>query len=188
MCSLSLTRVQQAVEDHIQLAPLHNPPNLLGIAVAREVHPNDPRVAVFDTACHQTMPAHAFAYPIPYELYELNKKSVMLGVSGVSDDMRAVEQAADDGNHRAVLALDMFCYRIKKYVGAYTAALGDVHAWVLIAGVGKNIHTVRERVCTNPNSLGYKLDVDNNRGMRSGPTSPLSILVVASSWFRPTRN
>jgi len=257
-------RVQQAVEDHIQLAPLHNPPNLLGIAVAREVLPNVPQVAVFDTAFHQTMPAHAFAYPIPYELYEqhrirrygfhgtshryvaaraakmlgrplaetnlitahlgngasvaairngesidtsmgltpleglamgtrcgdidpaiipflarikgmpvadidnlLNKKSGMLGVSGVSNDMRAVEQAADDGNQRAVLALDMFCYRIKKYVGAYTAALGDVHALVFTAGVGENSDTVRQRVCANLDNLGYKLDVDKNRGLRS---------------------
>jgi len=97
----------------------------------------------------------------------LNKKSGMLGVSGVSNDMRAVEQAADDGNQRAVLALDMFCYRIKKYVGAYTAALGDVHALVFTAGVGENSDTVRQRVCANLDNLGYKLDVDKNRGLRS---------------------
>ncbi len=277
-------KVQKAVEDHIQLAPLHNPPNLLGIKVAREMLPNVPQVAVFDTAFHQTMPAHAFTYPIPYDLYEqlrvrrygfhgtshryvaaraakmlgrkleetnlitahlgngasmtairngksidttmgltpleglvmgtrsgdidpaiipflarvkdmpvaqidnlLNKKSGMLGVSGLSNDMRTIEQAAKEGHTRAELALEMYCYRIKKYVGAYTAAVGNVHALVFTAGVGENSDTVRERVCSNLESIGYKLDVEKNRGARgkeidvATADSPVRILVIPTN-------
>lgn len=256
-------KVQKAVEDHIQLAPLHNPPNLLGIKVARELLPKVPQVAVFDTAFHQTMPATAYTYAIPYDLYEtlrvrrygfhgtshryvaaraakmlgrkleetnlitahlgngasmaairdgksidttmgltpleglimgtrsgdmdpaiipflarvkdmpvaqidnlLNKKSGILGISGLSNDMRTIEQAAQEGNERAALALDMYCYRIKKYVGAYTAAIGHVHALVFTAGVGENSDVVRERVVSNLGSIGYELDVEKNRGAR----------------------
>lgn len=256
-------KVQKAVEDHIQLAPLHNPPNLLGIKVARELLPKVPQVAVFDTAFHQTMPAPAYTYAIPYDLYEtlrvrrygfhgtshryvaaraakmlgrkleetnlitahlgngasmaairagksidttmgltpleglimgtrsgdmdpaiipflarvkdmpvaqidnlLNKKSGILGISGLSNDMRTIEQAAQEGNERAALALDMYCYRIKKYVGAYTAAIGNVHALVFTAGVGENSDIVRERVVNNLGSIGYELDVEKNRGAR----------------------
>jgi acetate kinase len=256
-------KVQKAVEDHIQLAPLHNPPNLLGIKVARELLPKVPQVAVFDTAFHQTMPAPAYTYAIPYDLYEtlrvrrygfhgtshryvaaraakmlgrkleetnlitahlgngasmaairdgksidttmgltpleglimgtrsgdmdpaiipflarvkdmpvaqidnlLNKKSGILGISGLSNDMRTIEQAAQEGHERAALALDMYCYRIKKYVGAYTAAIGNVHALVFTAGVGENSDVVRERVVSNLGSIGYELDVEKNRGAR----------------------
>jgi len=255
--------VQKAVEDHVQLAPLHNPPNLLGIKVARELLPKVPQVAVFDTAFHQTMPKAAYTYAIPYELYEdlrvrrygfhgtshryvaaraakmlgrkleetnlitahlgngasmaairngksidttmgltpleglimgtrcgdidpaiipflaqvkdmpvgdidklLNKKSGVLGISGVSNDMRTVEEAAGQANERAALALDMYCYRIKKYVGAYTAALGHVHALVFTAGVGENSDVVRQRVCADLDGLGYGLDPERNRGAR----------------------
>ena len=277
-------KVQKAVEEHIQLAPLHNPPNLLGIKVARELLPNVPQVAVFDTAYHQTMPAYAFTYPIPYELYEqlrvrrygfhgtshryvaaraakilgrkleetnlitahlgngasmtaiqngksidttmgltpleglimgtrcgdiepaiiaflarvkdmpvaqidnlLNKKSGMLGVSGLSNDMRSVEQAANEGNTRAALALEMYCYRIKKYVGAYTAAIGNVHALVFTAGVGENSDVVRERVCSNLQNIGYKIDVEKNRGVRgkeldiATADSPIRILIIPTN-------
>jgi acetate kinase len=263
---------------------LHNPPNLLGIKVARELLPNVPQVAVFDTAFHQTMPAHAFTYPIPYDLYEqlrvrrygfhgtshryvaaraakmlgrkleetnlitahlgngasmtairngksidttmgltpleglvmgtrsgdidpaiipflarvkdmpvaqidnlLNKKSGMLGVSGLSNDMRTIEQAAKEGHKRAELALEMYCYRIKKYVGAYTAAIGNVHALVFTAGVGENSDTVRERVCSNLESIGYKLDVEKNRSARgkeidvATADSPVRILVIPTN-------
>ena len=273
--------VQKAVEDHIQLAPLHNPPNLMGIKVARELLPGVPQVAVFDTAFHQTMPTMAYTYAIPYELYEelrirrygfhgtshryvaaraakmlgrgvdatslitahlgngasmaairggksidttmgltpleglmmgtrcgdidpaiipflsrvkdmpvgdidklLNKKSGVLGVSGLSNDMRTIEQAAKDGNERAALALDIYCYRIRKYVGAYTAAIGKVDALVFTAGVGENSATVRERVCENLAPLGYRLDVAKNRGARgkevdiSTTNSPIRILVI----------
>jgi acetate kinase len=273
--------VQKAVEDHIQLAPLHNPPNLMGIKVARELLPAVPQVAVFDTAFHQTMPTMAYTYAIPYELYEelrirrygfhgtshryvaaraakmlgrgvdatnlitahlgngasmaairggksidttmgltpleglmmgtrcgdidpaiipflsrvkdmpvaaidnlLNKKSGVLGISGLSNDMRTIEQAAKDGDERAALALDIYCYRIRKYVGAYTAAIGKVDALVFTAGVGENSATVRERVCENLAPLGYRLDVAKNRSARgtefdiSTTNSPIRILVI----------
>ncbi|MCL2822380.1 MAG: acetate kinase [Polyangiaceae bacterium] len=276
--------VQKAVEDHIQLAPLHNPPNLLGIVVAKELLPTVPQVAVFDTAFHQTMPAHAFMYAIPYELYEnyrvrrygfhgtshryvaaraakllgqkleetniitahlgngaslaaikngtcidtsmgltplegvamgtrsgdidpaiipflakakdmkvadidtmLNKKSGVLGVSGISNDMRAIEKAADDGNQRAALALNMFCYRIKKYVGAYTAAIGNVHALVFTAGIGENSDTVRNLVCENLEPLGYSIDTQKNNGARgveldiATPQSRSRILIIPTN-------
>ncbi|HOT08316.1 MAG TPA: acetate kinase [Polyangiaceae bacterium] len=252
-------KVQKAVEEHIQLAPLHNPPNLLGIKVARELLPNVPQVAVFDTAYHQTMPAYAFTYPIPYELYEqlrvrrygfhgtshryvaaraakilgrkleetnlitahlgngasmtaiqngksidttmgltpleglimgtrcgdidpaiiaflarvkdmpvaqidnlLNKKSGMLGVSGLSNDMRSVEQAANEGNTRAALALEMYCYRIKKYVGAYTAAIGNVRACLHRRRWRKQRCRARTRVFQPP-----KHRLQNRRGKKS---------------------
>jgi len=117
----------------------------------------------------------------------LNKKSGMLGVSGLSNDMRTIEQAAKDGNKRADLALEMYCYRIKKYVGAYTAAIGNVHALVFTAGVGENSDTVRERVCSNLESVGYKLDVEKNRGARgkeidvATADSPVRILVIPTN-------
>lgn len=255
--------VVKAVEDHSDLAPLHNPPNLLGVKVARELMPNVVQVAVFDTAFHQTMPPVAFTYPIPLELYHelrirrygfhgtshryvtkraakllgknvsdinlitahlgnggsiaaiqrgksvdttmgltpleglmmgtrsgdidpaiimflasarkmtaqqidtmLNKKSGVLGVSGLSNDMRVVEQAAAEGHERAALALDMYCYHIKKYIGAYTAVLGQVDALVFTAGIGENSDVVRERVVTDMSGLGYELDQKKNAGVR----------------------
>jgi len=273
--------VQKAVEDHIQLAPLHNPPNLMGIKVARELLPKVPQVAVFDTAFHQSMPKTAYTYPIPYELYEqlrvrrygfhgtshryvaaraakmlgrkleetnlitahlgngasmaairngksidttmgltpleglmmgtrcgdidpaiipflarvkdmpvgdidklLNKKSGVLGISGKSNDMRSIQEASGNGDERATLAFDMYCYRIKKYVGAYTAAIGQVHALVFTAGVGENSVAVRERVLENLGALGYHLDADKNRGARGKEVdvatadSPIRILVI----------
>ena len=277
-------KVQKAVEDHIQLAPLHNPPNLLGIKVARELLPKVPQVAVFDTAFHQTMPKAAYTYAVPYELYDelrirrygfhgtshryvaaraakmlgrkleetnlitahlgngasmaaiengksidttmgltpleglimgtrcgdidpaiipflsrvkdmnvadvdklLNKKSGLLGISGKSNDMRAVAEAAAAGDERAALAVDMYCYRIKKYVGAYTAAIGNVHALVFTAGVGENSDVVRERVTANLGALGYKLDVEKNKDARgkeidvATSDSPIRILVIPTN-------
>ena len=275
--------VEKAIHDHIELAPLHNPPNLLGIQVARQVLPNVPQVAVFDTAFHQTMPAHSYTYAVPYELYQelrvrrygfhgtshryvvaraarmlartpddvnlitahlgngasiaavrrgqsvdtsmgltpleglvmgtrcgdidpaiipflarvrdmsvaeidtmLNKKSGLLGVSGLGNDMRSVEKAAREGNERAALALEMYCYRIKKYIGAYTAALGTVHAVVFTAGVGENSVTVRERVMANMVNLGYRLDADKNRAVKgeadvATTNSPIRILVIPTN-------
>jgi len=117
----------------------------------------------------------------------LNKKSGMLGVSGLSNDMRSVEQAANEGNTRAALALEMYCYRIKKYVGAYTAAIGNVHALVFTAGVGENSDVVRERVCSNLQNIGYKIDVEKNRGVRgkeldiATADSPIRILIIPTN-------
>lgn len=252
--------VMQAVRDHIELAPLHNPPNIMGIEVAQRVLPQAKQVAVFDTSFHQSIPKHAYLYAVPYELYVenrvrrygfhgtshryvaeraaallekplaqcnlitahlgngasitairggrsvdtsmgltpleglmmgtrcgdidpaliaylervrklsiseidklLNKKSGLLGVSGLSNDMRTCEGAAAEGNERARLALDMYAYRVKKYVGAYTAALGEVDALVFTAGVGENAVALREQICEGLAPLGYALDRDRNR-------------------------
>jgi acetate kinase len=276
--------VVEILEDHVELAPLHNPPNLLGIAVAREVFPGVPQVAVFDTAFHQTMPEHAYLYPVPYELYEehrvrrygfhgtshryvaeraaqilrkplaetnlitahlgngasitaieggksvdtsmgmtpleglvmgtrcgdvdpalmptlaritgkpmeeidriFNKESGMLGLTGMSNDMRTLEDAALEGNERADLALRIYCYRLKKYIGAYTAALGRVDALVFTGGVGENSDIVRQRSLEGMDSLGYALDLDKNAGTRgveidlSRPDSRSRVLVVPTN-------
>ncbi|MEE1037745.1 MAG: acetate kinase [Eubacterium sp.] len=251
--------VINALEECIELAPLHNPPNLLGIAACQELMPNTPMVGVFDTAFHQTMPAESYIYAIPYEYYDqykvrrygfhgtshryvsqrcaeilgkdikdlniitchlgngasiaavkggvcydttmgftpleglvmgtrsgdidpaivpfiaakegvdadgvnniLNKKSGVLGISGVSSDFRDIENAAKEGNERAQLALDVFTHKVKAYIGAYIAEMNGVDAIVFTAGVGENGITQREAICANMDKLGIKLDVEKN--------------------------
>ena len=273
--------VEAAIEAAADLAPLHNPPNLLGIRVARDVLPGVPQVAVFDTAFHQTLPPRAFLYALPYELYTdqrvrrygfhgtshrfvagraaallgrpladlnlitchlgngasvaaieggrsvdtsmgltpleglvmgtrsgdidpalplflqrergmsaddvdrlLNKKSGILGLSGTSNDLRTVLEAAAAGDARAQIAIDVYCYRIRKYLGAYTAVLGTVDAVVLTAGVGENSDVIRGRVLTGLAPLGYDLDPAKNDGLRgreadiATPGSRARILVI----------
>ncbi|GMV44430.1 MAG: acetate kinase [Myxococcales bacterium] len=255
--------VERALERHSQLAPLHNPPNLLGIRVARKLLPGVPQVAVFDTAFHQTMPRHAFLYAVPYELYTdlgvrrygfhgtshryvseraaallgrplaetnsitchlgngasitavrggrsvdtsmgmtpleglvmgtrsgdldpailptlgrlrglslpeldtlLNKRSGLLGLSGRSNDMRALLAAETDGDERAAIALDVYAYRVRKYIGAYLAVLGTVHTVVFTAGVGENAPAVRARILDGLGPLGLELDGEKNGAAR----------------------
>lgn len=93
----------------------------------------------------------------------MNKKSGMLGISGVSSDFRDIEEAANNGNKNARLALDMFCYRVRKYIGSYAAALGGVDAIVFTAGVGENSTTVRTQICQGLEFLGIKLDNEKNK-------------------------
>lgn len=252
--------VIKALEECVELAPLHNPPNLLGIAACRELMPNTPMVAVFDTAFHQTMPAESYIYAIPYEYYEkykirrygfhgtshkyvaeraaamlgkglsdlkiitchlgngasvtaikngkvfdtsmgftpleglvmgtrsgdidpaivtfirqkenlqpgvandiLNKKSGVLGVSGVSSDFRDLEAAVEEGNERAALALRMFAHRVKHYIGAYIAEMNGVDAIVFTAGVGENDISMREIICADMENLGINLDPIKNK-------------------------
>ena len=251
--------VIKEMQSLIDLAPLHNPANLQGIAACQNVMPNTPMVGVFDTAFHQTMPASSYIYGIPYEDYEnfkvrrygfhgsshkfvsarcaeilgkkpeeinivschlgngssiaavkggkcfdttmgltpleglpmgtrcgnidpaiikflmakhnmtideidtyLNKKSGMLGVSGVSSDFRDLAAAAKEGNKRAQLALDIFTYSVKKFIGAYAAAMGGVDAIVFTAGVGENDAYVRECSVEGLEFLGVKLDKELN--------------------------
>jgi len=251
--------VMQALEDCIEMAPLHNPPNILGINACAELMPGVPQVGVFDTAFHQTMPKKAFVYGLPYEAYQkhrvrrygfhgtshkfvaqsvaklmgqdmnelkivtchlgngssvaavqngkcidtsmgftpleglvmgtrcgdvdpailpflmkkegmsvedvdnyLNKKSGVLGISGVSSDFRDIEGAAKDGNERAQLALDMFAYRVRKYIGSYAAAMGGVDAIVFTAGLGENSIEMREMICDGLEFLGTKIDTEKN--------------------------
>lgn len=255
--------VLKAFEACIDLAPLHNPANLKGVKAVSELMPGLPQVGVFDTAFHQTMPAHSYLYAIPYELYEkygvrrygfhgtshryvsqrvceflgvnpadkkiitchignggsvaavdggkcvdtsmgltpleglmmgtrsgdidggaitflekklgldadgmsnlLNKKSGVLGISGISSDMREIDTAVEQGNERAKIALDMYNYRIKKYVGAYAAAMGGCDIIVFTAGVGENQYSMREQVCAGMEYMGVKLDVEKNKTVR----------------------
>lgn len=251
--------VMKAIEECNDLAPLHNPANLIGINSCKEIMPNVPMVAVFDTAFHQTMPEKAYLYGLPYEYYEkykvrrygfhgtshdyvsaraaqllgkkreelkiivchlgngasvsavdhgkcvdtsmgltpleglimgtrsgdmdpaicdficqkegltsaemntvLNKKSGVLGMSGVSSDFRDVEAAANEGNHQAAAALDAFYYRVAKYIGAYTAAMNGVDAIAFTAGVGENNIVGRAEICKYLGYLGTEIDSDKN--------------------------
>lgn len=251
--------VKTAIEKCCELAPLHNPPNLIGINACEKLMPKVKQVAVFDTAFHQTMPEKAFMYAIPYELYDkykirkygfhgtshkfvsitaaellgkpydslkiitchlgngasicainkgksvdtsmgftpleglamgtrsgdidpavvpylmekenisvkdveniLNKKSGVLGMSGVSSDFRDIEAAAKDGNKQAVVALDVFHYRVAKYVGEYAAAMNGVDAIVFTAGLGENSISTRETICGYLGYLGVSVDAEKN--------------------------
>ena len=252
--------VMAALEECIPLAPLHNPANITGIKACEAVMGKDvPQVAVFDTAFHQTMPAKAYTYALPYEYYEndhvrrygfhgtshryvsaraadmlgkpiealkiitchlgngssiaavdcgksvdttmgftplaglpmgtrsgdldagileylmnkhgmnitemlnvLNKKSGVLGISGVSSDFRDLESAASEGNERAELALQSFYYSVKKYIGAYAAAMGGVDAVVFTAGVGENSASTRMAIAAGLEYMGVKMDEEAN--------------------------
>ena len=252
--------VIKALEECVELAPLHNPPNLLGIAACQELMPNTPMVAVFDTAFHQTMPAESYLYALPYEYYTkygirrygfhgtshkyvaerasqilnvalddlkiitchlgngasvsaikrgkcidtsmgftpleglvmgtrcgdidpaivsyiadkeglteaetntvLNKKSGVLGISGVSSDFRDIEEAVAQGNDRAAMALKVFAHKVKFYIGAYIAEMNGVDAIVFTAGVGENDVSMREIICNEMGNLGIKLDPVKNK-------------------------
>lgn len=252
--------VMQALHDCIDLAPLHNPPNIIGIEACQDLMPNTPMVAVFDTAFHQTIPMDNYIYPLPYELYEkyairrygfhgtshkyvalraaeildrdiedlniischlgngasicaikggksvetsmgftpleglamgtragdldpaiipfimekedltfaeaselLNKKSGVLGISGISSDFRDLEEAAVNGNERAQLALDVFANRVKKYIGAYTATLCDIDVLIFTAGIGENSSYIREKICEGLECIGVMLDKERNQ-------------------------
>lgn len=252
--------VIKAIEDCNDLAPLHNPANLIGIQACRALMPNTPMVCVFDTAFHQTMPEKAYLYGIPYEYYEkykirrygfhgtshsyvskraaqvlgakyedlklivchlgngasvsavkngecvdtsmgltpleglimgtrsgdldpaiieflchkenksvdevlniLNKKSGVLGMSkNLSSDFRDLEDAYLAGDENAVRTMDAFCYRVAKYVGAYTAAMNGVDAICFTAGLGENSPFVRDKVCEYLGYLGIELDEEQN--------------------------
>jgi acetate kinase len=251
--------VLKVIEDNIELAPLHNPPNIKGIQAVSRLLPKTPQVAVFDTAFHSKMPPRSFLYGIPYELYKkykirrygfhgtshlyvsqkaaemmkkdiselkiitahlgngcsmaainkgisvdttmgftplegllmgtrsgdldpslilyimgkeglslheagtlLNKHSGLIGISGESSDMREIIASVKDEQKRSVYAFEIFCYRIKKYIGAYTAAMGGLDALVFTGGIGENAVEVREEVCRNMDYLGIKLDTLKN--------------------------
>ncbi len=274
--------VIETIESLNDLAPLHNPANLMGIRACKAIMPNTPMVGVFDTAFHQTMPAEAFIYALPYEAYTdhmvrrygfhgtshkyvsmralamlgkpaegtkiitchlgngssvaaikdgkcidtsmgltpleglpmgtrsgdidpaivgyiarrtgmnikemdtyMNKKSGMLGISGVSSDFRDLSAAANEGNERAELALKVFAYHVKKYIGAYAASLDGVDAIVFTAGVGENDRGMRERILTGLDYLGVDVDFDYNRNAPRGeeitiskPESKVKVFVI----------
>jgi acetate kinase len=272
--------VIKKMEECIELAPLHNPPNLKGIYAVEELMPGVPQVGVFDTAFHQTMPAYSYMYGLPYSLYEkyairrygfhgtshryvsqrvceflsvpvegkriitahigngasmcaikdglsmdtsmgmtpvegllmgtrsgdidagvlsyimekenvgsqgistiVNKYSGVLGVSGVSSDMREIDDAINKGDERAKLALDIYNYRIKKYIGSYAAALGGVDILVFTGGVGENQVAVRASVCEGLEFMGIKIDPEKNKtrgkeAVISSDDSSVAVVVI----------
>ncbi|MCJ7774464.1 MAG: acetate kinase, partial [Desulfobacterales bacterium] len=255
--------VISAIKDNIPLAPLHNPPNLAGIEVARIIFPNSIQVAVFDTAFHQTLPSKAFLYALPYNLYKdksvrrygfhgtshgyiaekysdnagvpldllnlitihlgngssmaaikngqcvdttmgmtpleglvmgtrsgdidpslpfflatylkmnvtdietlLNYESGLKGICG-TNDMREILQRRDAGDKLADLAVQIYCYRIKKYIGAYYAVLERLDGIIFTAGVGENAPDIRELSCSGLTNIGIKIDSGRNYENRS---------------------
>ena len=280
--SVLLTKeVLDKVEECTELAPLHNPANLKGIAAMEALIPGIPQVGVFDTAFHQTMPERAYMYGLPYEYYTkygirrygfhgtshryvskracdilgvkyedqkiitahvgnggsiaaimngkcidttmgltpteglmmgtrcgdidpgaipfimekegldaaglsdlLNKKSGVAGLSEISSDMREIEDADAHGNKRATMVLDVYNYRIKKYIGAYAAAMNGCDILVWTGGVGENQWATRRVVCQDMEYMGMKIDFEKNEGMRgqemviSTPDSKVKVLVV----------
>lgn len=276
--------VIEKIKECYDVAPLHNPVNMAGIDAITELMPGVPQVAVFDTAFHQTMPAEAYMYALPYELYTkysvrrfgfhgtshryvarrvcdflgvpyenqriitchignggsitavkdgksidtsmgltpveglmmgtrvgdvdpgaltfimdkehldtkqlsnlINKKSGVLGISGISSDMRDIDAAIAEGNERAKLALDMYIYRIIKYIGAYTAVLNGVDIIVFTGGVGENQQPLRKAVCEHLSYLGVKIDDAVNASSRgeekviSAADSKVKVVVIPLS-------
>ncbi len=252
--------VMDALQQCVELAPLHNPANIIGIEACAKIMPGVPQVGVFDTAFHQTMPKEAYMYALPYEMYTkhkirrygfhgtshkyvsgraaeilgknpedlkiitlhlgngssitavdggksvdttmgftplagvcmgtrcgdidpaivtflmqkenldikgvndlMNKESGVQGISGISSDFRDLEKAAEEGNERAKLALDMFAYSVKRYVGAYAAAMGGVDAIVFTAGIGENTAMMRAAITDGLGFMGIKVDPELNK-------------------------
>jgi len=273
--------VVKVLQDNIELAPLHNPPNIKGIQAVTRILPGTPQVGVFDTAFHVKMPPKAYLYGIPYELYKkhkirrygfhgtshryvsqiaaenlgmdiselkiitthlgngssmaavkngqsidttmgftplegllmgtrsgdidpslilyimgkeglslseagtlLNKHSGLIGVSGESSDMREILAAVKDEHKRARYAFEMFCYRIKKYIGAYTAAMGGLDVLVFTGGIGENAVEVRQEVCNDMKFLGIELDDlknENNETVISTESSKVFVMRIPTN-------
>jgi acetate kinase len=252
-------KVLSEIEKCSKLAPLHNPPNILGIKIAQKYFPDTIQIGVFDTAFHQTLPEKAFLYGLPYDLYKkyglrrygfhgtshqyvagrtsellkmpleklkvitlhlgngasiaavknglsvdtsmgftplegllmgtrsgsidpaiipfimdkekfnleeinslLNKKSGVLGLSGISSDFRDLEQAAKEGNERAKIALETFVYQIIKHIGSYYMIMEGIDALVFTAGIGENSAFIRERICSYLGFAGIRIDPEKN--------------------------
>jgi acetate kinase len=275
--------VEATIRECFPLAPLHNPPNLMGISACKRILPNIPHVAVFDTAFHQTMPEQAYLYAIPYQLYAehsirrygfhgtshryvtnratqllgqapeslkiitchlgngcsitavnegksvdtsmgltpleglvmgtrsgdldpavvfflmdrlgmssnqvddlLNKQSGLLGLSGNSRDVRDLIEASKNGDKRSKLALNIFCYRVRKYIGAYAAAMGGLDAVIFTAGIGENAVEIRQNICEGLEFMGIELDKEKNKSKESEKfinteNSKVKILVIPTN-------
>ncbi|MBQ6998283.1 MAG: acetate kinase [Clostridia bacterium] len=252
--------VMDALQQCVELAPLHNPANIIGIEACSKIMPGVPQVGVFDTAFHQTMPAKAYMYALPYDMYTkhkirrygfhgtshkyvsgraadmlgkkiedlkiitlhlgngssitavdggksvdttmgftplagvamgtrcgdidpaivtflmekegldekgvndlMNKQSGVFGISGISSDFRDLEKAAGEGDERAKLALDMFAYSVKRYIGTYAAVMGGVDAIVFTAGIGENTAMMRAAITDGLEFMGIKVDAELNK-------------------------
>ncbi len=276
--------VMDTLNEYIELAPLHNPPNILGIKVCQELLPGIPQVCVFDTAFHQTIPEHAYLYGVPYHYYEkyqvrrygfhgtshqyvaqkaagmlgkdlkelkiitchlgngssitavkngksidtslgfgtisgvimgtrcgdvdpavipflmgkeglsfeemndiLYKKSGFIGLSeGISSDKRDLEEKAEEGNKKAQRTLNVLHYGLRKYIGAYTAAMNGLDVLVFTAGIGENSPNLRKKVCKELTCFGIEIDDDKNnvkgqKAMISAENSRVAILVIPTN-------
>ena len=281
-CSVFITdEVVKFFHDNIELAPLHNPPNIKGIQACQRILPDVPQCGVFDTAFHSHMPPKSYLYGIPYELYKkykirrygfhgtshlyvsqraasmlnkdikdlkiitahlgngcsmaavkngqsmdttmgftplegllmgtrsgdldpslilfimgkegltvgeantlLNKHSGLIGISGESSDMREILTAVKDNQQRSKWAFEIFCYRIKKYVGAYAAAMGGLDALVFTGGIGENSKEIREEVCKEMEFLGIQIDDlknQNNDEIISKENSKVSVMRIPTN-------
>jgi acetate kinase len=272
------------IEECNDLAPLHNPANLIGIRVCQELMPNVPMVGVFDTAFHQTMPKKAYLYGLPHEYYEkykvrrygfhgtshsfvskrlveylgmdlnnskvivahlgngasvsavvngkcvdtsmgltpleglvmgtrsgdidpaimefiakkenldiegvmnvLNKKSGVQGMTGISSDFRDLEAAYNEGNEYAINAIEVFCYRVAKYIGSYVAAMNGVDAIAFTAGIGENTNLVRRKIVAYLGYLGITIDNEVNdathgdEAVISTPDSKVKVCVIPTN-------
>jgi acetate kinase len=276
--------VMEALNDYIELAPLHNPPNILGIKVCQELLPKVPQIGVFDTAFHQTLPEHAYLYGLPYHYYEkyrirrygfhgtshkyvaqkaakllgkdikklkmitchlgngssitavkdgksidtsmgftpvpgiimgtrcgdvdpavipflmekenldfqeindiMNKKSGFIGLSeGISSDKRDIEKKAEQGDKKAQRTINILHYGLRKYIGAYTAAMNGLDVLVFTAGIGENSATLRKEICKELSFFGIEIDDDKNevRGKEmiiSTEKSKVKVLVIPTN-------
>jgi acetate kinase len=275
--------VEKIIRECFDLAPLHNPPNMMGIQACKKLLPHVKQVAVFDTAFHRTIPESAYLYAIPYKLYEeysirrygfhgtshryvanisaeflgqpleklkmitshlgngcsitavkegksvdtsmgftpleglimgtrsgdidpaivfylverlglsaqeinsmLNRESGLWGLSGISRDMRDILKSAEEGNERAITTIDCFVYRIKKYIGAYSASMGGLDALVFTAGIGENSSVIRTKACQGLEFLGLSIDEDRNSNSQrkkiiSTDDSRVKVLVIPTN-------
>lgn len=278
---LITNEVVKVLQDNIELAPLHNPPNIKGIQACQRILPDTPQCGVFDTAFHSHMPPSSYLYGIPYELYKkykirrygfhgtshlfvsqraasmlnkdikdlklitahlgngcsmaavkngvsidttmgftplegllmgtrsgdldpslilyimgkedltlneastlLNKHSGLIGISGESSDMREIIAAVKDNQQRSKWAFEIFCYRIKKYVGAYAAAMGGLDGLIFTGGIGENSSEVREAVCKDLKFLGIELDELKNKNadeMISKDNSKVAVMRIPTN-------
>ncbi|MGB9596391.1 MAG: acetate/propionate family kinase [Candidatus Poribacteria bacterium] len=272
--------IENIIKECFDLAPLHNPPNLMGIQACKKLLPNINQVAVFDTAFHRTIPKYAYLYAIPYRLYEeysirrygfhgtshrfvahsaseflgqpleklkmitchlgngcsitaikdgksidtsmgftpleglimgtrsgdidpaiifyfieriglsvqevnsmLNRESGLLGLSGISRDMRDILKSAEEGNEKATTAINCFVYRIKKYIGAYSASMGGLDVLVFTAGIGENSSLIRSLTCKGLEYLGLYIDEEKNSNSQrkkaiNADDSKVKVLVI----------
>jgi acetate kinase len=275
--------VEKIIKDYFDLAPLHNPPNLMGIQACKKLLSHARQVAVFDTAFHKDIPEEAYLYAIPYRLYEeysirrygfhgtshryvanmaakiigkslaelriitchlgngcsitavkggrsidtsmgftpleglimgtrsgdidpaiifylmervglsaqeinsmLNRESGLLGLSGVSRDMRDILKSASEGNKKAITTIDCFVYKIRKYIGAYATSMGGLNAIVFTAGIGENSDQIRAMVCDRLEFFGVKLDSErnsrnNHNSIISSDDSAVKVLVISTN-------
>ncbi len=276
--------VMNQIKECSDLAPLHNPANIMGIEAMKSIIPNVPQVAVFDTSFHTTMPNYAYLYGVPYQYYNkykvrrygfhgtshkyvvneaskfinrdikdlkivschlgngasitavkngksidtsmgmtpvegllmgtrcgdiglgavlyimekegfsykeannmVNKRCGLLGVSGISPDMRDLQNAAKEGHERAKIALDMFAYRVEKYIGAYTFAMGGLDMIVFTGGIGENATIIRHKICEHMSFIGLDFDKEKNKQIQgkaaeiNKPNSKIKCIVMPTN-------